>query len=323
MALASVLAILIGLPAATLGYEYGLRPRLEPHRMIDIRAAVPEAGGFQPDAIRVAAGETVTLRFHSVDVTHGVAIGPGLGVDLGQVDPGQAKEVTVTFDKPGTYTFYCNSWCSNNHWRMRGVIEVADPARANVLPAPQTDPVVEALKAEGVDIDATHAPVTADAQPSASRGELATAGLTIPDEMKSAAWQQSHTPAQAAAMLGIVNPNAAKVELVDAVAYLWTMNVDQVQLDQARTLYDKNCAACHGETGDGKGPAAGTPAKKPAVFSDWSHMSEMRSDVLYAKIRRGGMGTGMPNWGTVLTPEETWSLVDYLWHLATAGNDGG
>ena len=45
-------------------------------------------------------------------------------------------------------------------------------------------------------------------------------------------------------------------------------------------------------------------------------MAGRRSDVLYAKIRRGGMGTGMPNFGTVFTPEETWALVDYLWRLA-------
>ncbi len=38
--------------------------------------------------------------------------------------------------------------------------------------------------------------------------------------------------------------------------------------------------------------------------------------MLYAKIRRGGMGTGMPNFGTVLMAEETWALVDYLWRLA-------
>jgi heme/copper-type cytochrome/quinol oxidase subunit 2 len=87
--------------------------------MIDIRAAAPEAGGFQPDAIQVKAGETVTLRFSSVDVTHGIAIGPGLGIDLGHVDPGQVKEITLTFDHAGTYTFYCNSWCSPDHWRMR------------------------------------------------------------------------------------------------------------------------------------------------------------------------------------------------------------
>ncbi len=42
-------------------------------------------------------------------------------------------------------------------------------------------------------------------------------------------------------------------------------------------------------------------------------MFTRRSDVLYAKIRRGGMSTDMPNFGTLFTAEETWALVDYLW----------
>ncbi|UCC99677.1 MAG: cytochrome c, partial [Phycisphaerales bacterium] len=29
--------------------------------------------------------------------------------------------------------------------------------------------------------------------------------------------------------------------------------------------------------------------------------------------RRGGMGTGMPSFGPIFTPDETWMLVDYLW----------
>jgi hypothetical protein len=28
------------------------------------------------------------------------------------------------------------------------------------------------------------------------------------------------------------------------------------------------------------------------------------------------MGTGMPNFGTLFSPEETWALVDHLWRLA-------
>jgi len=89
LAFVVVLLIVLGLPAAALGYQYRLRPALSPTRIIDIRAAAPEAGGFQPDAIQVKAGEPVTLRFSSGDVTHGIAIGPGLGLDLGHVDPGQ------------------------------------------------------------------------------------------------------------------------------------------------------------------------------------------------------------------------------------------
>jgi heme/copper-type cytochrome/quinol oxidase subunit 2 len=126
--------ILIVFPVAVLGYQFLARPALAEVRTIDIIAAAPEAGGFQPESIRVAAGETVRLRFSVPDVTHGIAIGPGLGLDLGQIDPGQVKEVEVTFDEAGRYTLYCNTWCSPNHWRMRSTIEVYDPAQPDRLP---------------------------------------------------------------------------------------------------------------------------------------------------------------------------------------------
>ena len=66
-ALGLILAIF---PAALLGYQFWLRPALSDLRTIDIVAAAPEAGGFQPDAVRVAAGETVRLRFTVPDVTY-------------------------------------------------------------------------------------------------------------------------------------------------------------------------------------------------------------------------------------------------------------
>jgi len=33
----------------------------------------------------------------------------------------------------------------------------------------------------------------------------------------------------------------------------------------------------------------------------------------YGKVQRGGMGTGMPNWGPILTDQQTWAVVAYLW----------
>jgi mono/diheme cytochrome c family protein len=35
----------------------------------------------------------------------------------------------------------------------------------------------------------------------------------------------------------------------------------------------------------------------------------------YAKIACGGMGTGMPNWGTRFPEDDLWALTDYLMHL--------
>jgi high-affinity iron transporter len=131
-------------------------------------------------------------------------------------------------------------------------------------------------------------------------------------------WRHSHTPAQALDLLIEANPQALQANLIDLVAYLWTADTAPEMLAAAQSLYNKNCAACHGQSGGGDGPAADTTAEKPVAFADPAYMFEMRGDVLYAKIRRGGMGTGMPNFGTLFTPDETWALVDYLWTLPIA-----
>ena len=262
------LLLFLFIPAVLIGLQQP-PPMARGVRIIDITAAVPEAGGFQPDSVTVYAGQRVQLRFRAADTTHGVAIGPGLGIDVGDLAPGEVKVVDVTFPEAGTYTFYCNKWCSPNHWRMRGVVAVEDPRAPE--PVVQHDPVIGNLAAEGVDIDAYLAHGDGSAHTRSGHGRL-----------------------PAAEMLA-------------------------APLEPAATLYAKNCAACHGDKGEGNGFDAASAPVAPPSFADARRMAGRRSDVLYAKIRRGGMGTGMPNFGTLFTPEETWALVDYLWRLAYGG----
>jgi mono/diheme cytochrome c family protein/plastocyanin len=320
--------ILVVVPAAILGYQFVLRRALSDVRTIDIVAAAPEAGGFHPDAIRVPAGETVRLRFSVPDVTHGIAIGPGLGLDLGHIDPGQVKEVEMTFDRPGRYTWYCNSWCSPSHWRMRGTIEVYDPQNPDELQVNDvTDPVLESLAARNVDIDAPHAArVVPAGQPSPVRGAALVERLEdrLPVGLANPEWRRTHSPVEASESL--VETGLSEDEAWDAVAYLWLLDMEPDRLQTASTLYAKNCAACHGESGGGQGPGADalvaqsgdhqgemSMVSEPAAFADPEAMLGGSGDVYYAKLRRGGMGTGMPSFGPILTPEETWALVDYLW----------
>jgi mono/diheme cytochrome c family protein/plastocyanin len=338
-ALAGLLIILVVLPLGLLGYQFALRPAVADARTVEIVAAAPEAGGFRPDAIRVAAGERVRLRFSAPDVTHGIALGPGLGLDLGHVDPGEVQEVEVTFDRPGRYTFYCNTWCSPSHWRMRGVIEVYDPKDPGALPpADAPDPVLQAMAARQVDIDAPHeAEVVPATRPSAARGVdvVLKLGESLPAELEDAGWRRFHSPVEAGQLLKQAGLDDAHAW--DAVAYLWLVDLDGNRLKMAESLYAKNCAACHGQTGDGQGPGATAldasltraehesmdSAKAPAAFADPAVMLGGSSEVYYAKLRRGGMGTGMPSFGPILTPEETWTLVDYLWTFVFDRGEGG
>lgn len=320
--------LLILLPALIIGLQQS-QTVMGGVRVIEVTAAAPEAGGFQPDNIAVRAGDKVLLRFRAQDVAHGVAIGPALGVDLGDIAPGQSKSVVLTFPEAGTFTFYCNLWCSPNHWRMRGVLDVADHFGAPLSQSNTVarDPVIDALVAEGVDIDAAvhdlahgaSSTVPANqtaARPSAVRGAVLASTLVIPSQLQDQTYRRTHTPRQGIAALDTANPGADDGDLADLAAFLWSTRTVADQFMQAKTLYTKNCADCHGATGAGDGSAAGFAPQLPASLSDPERMLDRRPDVLYAKIRRGGMGTGMPNFGTLFTPAETWSLVDYVWHLA-------
>ena len=137
----------------------------------------------------------------------------------------------------------------------------------------------------------------------------------IPAELEDIFWKRTHTPADAVEMLSNINPNRTTQSVYESVASLW-LNNPMDEIVDAQYLYEQNCAACHGETGSGDGPGSAFTPVQPAAFNDLAYMFNLRSDVLYAKIRRGGMGTDMPNFGTIFTPQETWALVDYLWQLA-------
>jgi plastocyanin/mono/diheme cytochrome c family protein len=334
IAIAAVLLILVVLPAAVVLYQFVVRPALGDVRTIDITAQVPESGGFTPETIRIAAGEPVRLRFSVPDVTHGIAIGPGLGLDLGQVDPGQVKEMRVTFDRSGRYTLYCNTWCSPSHWRMRGTIVVYDPAHPDaMIPTDPPDPVIESLAGRRVNVDAPHdAPAVPAAPVSTERGArvVARLGRDLPGDVAAPAWRRAHSPAEAWRRL--VAAGLGADEAWDAVASLWVSGVDADKAARAATLFAKNCAACHGESGDGQGPGAAALAAlgigrhdgsvkptRPADFGRARSMLGGTSELYYAKVRRGGMGTGMPSWGPIFTPDETWALVDHLWTFVFRG----
>ncbi|MDP2993940.1 MAG: c-type cytochrome, partial [Anaerolineales bacterium] len=222
-------------------------------------------------------------------------------------------EVTLTFDKPGTYTYYCTRWCGPNHWRMRGTIEVTGDDFAS--PQPGTPPLYMMLN---LDIDATHpASVTPIGFPDAQRG--ATFSTLLPVNYMSLDYYRSHSPAQVVQELR-ADPALASLsnsDLWDLVAYIWQTNTTPEGLAEGQRLYAQNCAACHGETGRGNGVFSADihalAGKYPANFSDPATMLGAGPALLQGKILRGGMGTGMPSWGPIFTDQQTWDLVSYLY----------
>jgi mono/diheme cytochrome c family protein len=242
---------------------------------------------------------------------HGFAIGQS---DLPAVDvkPGEMTDYTVTFDEPGTYTFYCTRWCRPNHWRMRGTITVTGEMEEQ----PVTPPLYVQL---GLDIDAKHEAQMIPAEnPFAQRGAELALDLT---EYQSLDYYRSHSPEQVWQDLRD-DPrfhSYSEQQLWDAVAFIWGSNATPDVLSEASQLYAQNCAACHGELGGGDGVFSGeqiqveNEANKPTDFTDPRLMLSASPALLQGKLIRGGMGTGMPMWGSIFTEDQTWALVNYLY----------
>jgi cytochrome c oxidase subunit 2 len=77
---------------------------------------------FSPDKITLKKGQTVKLRLHSEDVTHGFFLRP-LKLDE-EIPAGQSVEVMVTPQTAGTFTTICDHFCGANHGNMNMTIVV-------------------------------------------------------------------------------------------------------------------------------------------------------------------------------------------------------
>jgi mono/diheme cytochrome c family protein/plastocyanin len=288
-----------------------------------VHARMAESGGWTPEHLAAEVGKPLHLHLTSDDVVHSFAIGQS---DDPPVDiyPGQVTEITLIFDRPGRYTFYCTRWCGLNHWRMRGTIEVTGEAP----PVETHEPALYVTL--GLDIDAElHASVVPSQKPSAKRG--AELEVELPNEFQSREYYLSHSPLDLWQSLrqedGLLVLNDQ--EIWDLVAFTWQSQTNPFELAQGQQIYALECAACHGESGAGDGVfarqmqlsvsgefaahQADEMASQPTDFSDARHMLAASPARLQGKILRGGMGTGMPYYGPIYTEDEIWALVSYLW----------
>lgn len=313
-----VLVLVLGLSSMAFASRW-----LNRSRGIDVHARMPEFGGWSPDVLNVDVGEPLILRMISDDVVHGFAVGQSSQPPI-DVMPGKVAEVSLTFDNPGTYTFYCTRWCGPNHWRMRGTIEVNG---ALEIPGTTDPPLYLTL---GIDLDSPHeVPVDLVRRPSAKRS--AALDFDIPEDYLTRDYYLSHSPYEA--WRDLRNKSSISQftdgDIWDLVAWLWASNTTSEAISTGEELYAQNCAACHGETGNGNGVFArlvedDTPADlsspdfgheivAPTDFTDPPQMMGAAPALLHGKILRGGMGTGMPSWGQIFTKDQIWAIVDYLW----------
>ncbi|HEX2994234.1 MAG TPA: c-type cytochrome [Anaerolineales bacterium] len=286
-----------------------------------IHARMAENGGWTPNVIQAEVGQPLHLKLTSDDVVHSFAVGQ-MDMEAVDVEPGKVTDVNLIFNKPGTYTFYCTRWCGPDHWRMRGTIEVSGSSSE-----PETTSSIPLYVTLGIDIDASHeVPVVPDDQPSATRGQQLAAGLNISADPN---FYRANSPYQVFEKLD--STGLSDAEKWDVVSHIWKLNTTPEALANGRELYAQNCAACHGENGAGDGVFAddlvdagelsmqgmtGTETmvmQTPVDFTDPRRMLGGSPALFHGKILRGGMGTGMPMWGSIFTEEQIWDLVAYLY----------
>lgn len=100
-------------------------------------------------------------------------------------------------------------------------------------------------------------------------------------------------------------------------------------LATGKSVYLEHCAACHGENGDGNGPAAVWVFPRPRNFSDGLFKIQSTpsgslptDEDLFNTITRGMPGSSMPSF-TYLTEQQRHAAVQYVKHLTAYTDAAG
>jgi mono/diheme cytochrome c family protein len=94
-------------------------------------------------------------------------------------------------------------------------------------------------------------------------------------------------------------------------------------IENGRRVYMRYCVGCHGERGDGNGPAAAMLWPKPRDFRDgvFKFLTVPRGDLppdrdLFRIVTHGLPGSAMPSW-RLLPETERWAVIQYIKTLST------
>lgn len=84
------------------------------------------------------------------------------------------------------------------------------------------------------------------------------------------------------------------------------------QIEKGEKIYQTSCAACHGTTGKGDGPAAAALPNKPADFTNSFHSSFYSDRGRIHIIKKGVTGTPMVSWEKSLSEEDIQAVYYYV-----------
>lgn len=90
-------------------------------------------------------------------------------------------------------------------------------------------------------------------------------------------------------------------------------------LKRGGAFYMANCATCHGARGDGAGPRAYFINPKPRNFLDEASRARFNRVALYAAVSEGRLGSEMPAWNKVSTPQQIADVAEFVFQRFVQG----
>jgi len=90
------------------------------------------------------------------------------------------------------------------------------------------------------------------------------------------------------------------------------LSTDQKVTKDAKITYTTNCASCHGDKGEGNGPAAAALNPKPKNLTS-GKVQEQSDGAIFWKITTGN--PPMVSWKDTFTEKQRWELVNYIRQL--------
>ncbi len=85
---------------------------------------------------------------------------------------------------------------------------------------------------------------------------------------------------------------------------------------RGKTLFEQNCAICHGKEGQGGGPAAAAYSPSMTDLTN-AEVQNKSGQALFSTITNGA-AKGMPPFKNALSAEQRWDLVNFVHSLGKA-----